>query len=290
MSDRPPSATRPPMTQPHVTGARPRLRFAPSPTGYLHIGGVRTALFNWLWARQDRRRLHPAHRGHGPGALDAREHAGHPRLARLARHRLGRGAAQGGAARAVHADGTARPVQGDERAAHQGAQGLPLLLHQGGARRAAGRAQAAGPEGDVPLPGHLPRSQGRAGPPLRGALQDAGGRHAHLRRQGLRRGRHAQRGAAGLRHPAVRTGCRSTTSAPSSTTSPWASRSWPGAATTWSTRRRRSSSTSALGATAAGVRAPADDARAERREALQAPRRGRASPSTGTRGTRRAPC
>jgi len=30
----------------------PRVRFAPSPTGYLHIGGVRTALFNWLWARQ----------------------------------------------------------------------------------------------------------------------------------------------------------------------------------------------------------------------------------------------
>lgn len=30
----------------------PRVRFAPSPTGYLHIGGVRTALFNWLHARQ----------------------------------------------------------------------------------------------------------------------------------------------------------------------------------------------------------------------------------------------
>ncbi len=29
-----------------------RLRFAPSPTGYLHIGGARTALFNWLFARQ----------------------------------------------------------------------------------------------------------------------------------------------------------------------------------------------------------------------------------------------
>jgi glutamyl-tRNA synthetase len=26
-------------------------RFAPSPTGYLHVGGARTALFNWLWAR-----------------------------------------------------------------------------------------------------------------------------------------------------------------------------------------------------------------------------------------------
>ncbi|MBM3266063.1 MAG: glutamate--tRNA ligase [Candidatus Sericytochromatia bacterium] len=29
----------------------PRLRFAPSPTGYLHVGGARTALFNWLLAR-----------------------------------------------------------------------------------------------------------------------------------------------------------------------------------------------------------------------------------------------
>ncbi len=32
--------------------ARPRLRFAPSPTGYLHVGGARTALFNWLYARR----------------------------------------------------------------------------------------------------------------------------------------------------------------------------------------------------------------------------------------------
>src|SRR5882757_3958344 len=28
-----------------------RVRFAPSPTGFLHIGGARTALFNWLFAR-----------------------------------------------------------------------------------------------------------------------------------------------------------------------------------------------------------------------------------------------
>lgn len=30
-----------------------RTRFAPSPTGYMHIGGMRTALFNWLWARKN---------------------------------------------------------------------------------------------------------------------------------------------------------------------------------------------------------------------------------------------
>ncbi len=30
---------------------KPRVRFAPSPTGYLHVGGARTALFNWLYAR-----------------------------------------------------------------------------------------------------------------------------------------------------------------------------------------------------------------------------------------------
>ncbi len=34
-----------------MTPTAPRVRFAPSPTGYLHVGGARTALFNWLFAR-----------------------------------------------------------------------------------------------------------------------------------------------------------------------------------------------------------------------------------------------
>jgi glutamyl-tRNA synthetase len=34
------------------SNAAVRLRFAPSPTGYLHVGGARTALFNWLFARR----------------------------------------------------------------------------------------------------------------------------------------------------------------------------------------------------------------------------------------------
>src|SRR5258707_6550625 len=40
-----------------------RVRFAPSPTGQLHVGNARTALFNWLLARGDRKstRLNSSH-------------------------------------------------------------------------------------------------------------------------------------------------------------------------------------------------------------------------------------
>jgi nondiscriminating glutamyl-tRNA synthetase len=37
-----------------MTDRRPRVRFAPSPTGHLHVGGARTAIFNWLFARHHR--------------------------------------------------------------------------------------------------------------------------------------------------------------------------------------------------------------------------------------------
>ena len=47
--------TRQTMTEPRNKPASGiRVRFAPSPTGYLHVGGARTALFNWLFARQQR--------------------------------------------------------------------------------------------------------------------------------------------------------------------------------------------------------------------------------------------
>jgi len=36
-----------------TSAEKPRVRFAPSPTGYLHVGGARTALFNWLFARRE---------------------------------------------------------------------------------------------------------------------------------------------------------------------------------------------------------------------------------------------
>ncbi len=39
------------MTDKTASAGAPVVRFAPSPTGYLHIGGARTALFNWLYAK-----------------------------------------------------------------------------------------------------------------------------------------------------------------------------------------------------------------------------------------------
>ena len=62
------------MTSPVV-----RVRFAPSPTGYLHVGGARTALFNWLVARRTGGEFAAAHRGHRPRALPARADREHPR-------------------------------------------------------------------------------------------------------------------------------------------------------------------------------------------------------------------
>jgi glutamyl-tRNA synthetase len=44
-------------------------RFAPSPTGFLHIGGARTALFNWLYAKKHGGKDAAADRGHRPRAL-----------------------------------------------------------------------------------------------------------------------------------------------------------------------------------------------------------------------------
>src|SRR5216110_171141 len=45
-------ANREPRTATRYNEKMIRVRFAPSPTGYLHIGGARTALFNWLFARR----------------------------------------------------------------------------------------------------------------------------------------------------------------------------------------------------------------------------------------------
>src|SRR5664280_2833338 len=46
-----PRAARPQVSRCYTRISMPRVRFAPSPTGFLHIGSARTYIFNWLYAR-----------------------------------------------------------------------------------------------------------------------------------------------------------------------------------------------------------------------------------------------
>ena len=114
-----------------------RVRFAPSPTGYLHVGGARTALFNWLFARHHggrfMLRIEDTDVERSTPEMVEGILAGHA----LAGPRLGRrpvlpDRAPGALPRGGRAPGGRRPR-------------LPLLLHQGASwRRGAQQAQAAG--------------------------------------------------------------------------------------------------------------------------------------------------
>ncbi len=100
-------------------GMTTRVRFAPSPTGYLHIGGVRTALFNWLWARKTggvfvlRIEDTDQERSTDESVRD------HLRRHEVAGPDLGRGTRRRRGARPVHADGAAAALQGAGREAHR---------------------------------------------------------------------------------------------------------------------------------------------------------------------------
>src|SRR3954468_6283359 len=85
-----------------------RLRFAPSPTGYLHVGGARTALFNWLYAK----------------------HYGGQFLLRV--EDTDRARSTDESTRAIFEGLTWLGVQWDEEVVHQGAN---LVRHQADARR-----------------------------------------------------------------------------------------------------------------------------------------------------------
>ena len=112
-------------------------RFAPSPTGLLHVGGVRTALVQLAVCAPHGRQVHPARRGHRSRALHGRGRARDSRWDGMAR------------ARAPTRDRTTRrsasSVIGKSSQQHAGRRyGLSLLLHQAGTRgdaRGADRAQ-----------------------------------------------------------------------------------------------------------------------------------------------------
>ncbi len=152
----------------------PRVRFAPSPTGYLHIGGARTALFNWLWARRmggtfilriedtDRERstqeaVAAILEGMRWLGLDWDEgpEVGGPHPPYFQTQRLGLYKA--------HA----------ERLIREG-KAYACYLHARGAGRAAQGSR--GGQGAVPLPGHLPQQALRSLAPARDPLPRPRGR------------------------------------------------------------------------------------------------------------------
>ena len=149
-----------------------RVRFPPSPTGNLHVGNVRSALFNWVFARhyggtfvlrvEDTdagRNL----RGVVPGPL---------RLAHLAGADLGRGPGVGGPYGPYIQSERGEIYRDVVDQAAGGRAGVPLLLHPGGDRGAGG-----GPAGRraVGLRRLLPQPQRAAGRRAGGAGDSVGG-------------------------------------------------------------------------------------------------------------------
>ena len=186
-----------------------RTRFAPSPTGYLHIGGVRTALFNWLYRPPPRRQLRPADRRHRRAAQRRRGAGADPGGLPLARDRLGRGARGRRRPRAVLPVAARGALPARRRAAARRRPRLPRLRHAGGAP---GRARGGrGGRRAFRLQPPLARRRRRRARPLRGrgprrrrAAEDAARGRLPLHRPGPRRRRVRVGARAGPRDPARR--------------------------------------------------------------------------------------
>ena len=182
----------------------PRVRFAPSPTGYLHIGGVRTALFNWLWARKHGGvfvlRIEDTDQERSTDESRQR----HPRRPALARARLGRRPRGGGPQRAVHADGAAAHLQRVRRPAHRQKHAYRCYCTKEELDAQREALKASDPKAQFRYPGTCRDRTDQPDKPVRRALSHARQRLGHLRRPGLRRGHHAERRAAGLRAAALR--------------------------------------------------------------------------------------
>ena len=186
-----------------------RVRFAPSPTGYLHVGGARTALFNWLWARKNGGtfvlRIEDTDRERSTDANTRSILEG----LRVAGARLGRGAAL--------PERGHRPPRRGGAAAAGGGQGLPLVRDQRAARRASASSSMAAGKPVAARPGRAatstPRSRSAradAGEPftVRFRVPEGEGEHAlrrrRLRRPGAEAPRHrGLRAAAPRRHAAL---------------------------------------------------------------------------------------
>ena len=151
-------------------------RFAPSPTGNLHIGGARTAMFNWLFARHHGGRfilrIEDTDRERSKEEL----HQRHPGRARVAGH-YPRWSA-------LLPDGEDGALQGERIPPSRPGACLQVLLHPGASGREAQAGHRRGAQGR-PTTGRAgiahPATRRQA---LRHPLQDPPYRHHHLRRHG----------------------------------------------------------------------------------------------------------
>ena len=113
-------------------------RFAPSPTGFLHIGGARTALFNWLYAKRHGGKMLLRIEDTDRERSTERRHQGHPR-------RPAAGSASIGTATSVYQ--FARAARHEEVAERLLAEGRAYYCYasQRGARGDAREARRRGP-------------------------------------------------------------------------------------------------------------------------------------------------
>ena len=133
-----PSAERANGAGPALERSMSTCRFSPAPTGSLHVGCARTALFNWLLRAPPRRHVHPAHRGHRRRRARARSGSS------ASRTRCAGSASTGTRARSSRATRFDEYRAAADAAARRRAR-VRVLLHRGrgqGAQRRGAKARA----------------------------------------------------------------------------------------------------------------------------------------------------
>ena len=191
----------------------PRVRFAPSPTGYLHVGGAPHRALQLALRAPARRHVRAAHRGHRRRALVGRHGHRHPRRPALARAGLGRRArdAAGRTRRTSSRSGWSATAAAGAHAASNAAAPTAATARPSGCARSASAPSSAA------RPGRYDRAclalsrratsrelRGRGHAVARSASRSATGTHG-VRRRGARADRVRHRQHRGLRRSCDRT-------------------------------------------------------------------------------------